>query len=517
MVIRSRREIALLVTALAIIAAALIGTGAAETQGATGKRCTIKGTKAKDRLFGTKGPDVICGFAGNDVIWGLKGNDVIRGGRGDDVIRAGKGNDHLYGQPDDDTLYAGLGNDYLDGGPGENSFFTGPGNNKCIDRETDTVTPGCDDTAPAVASLSVDPGQIDTHTAPATVTVTLRMTDDITGIRRDPVIEIQHKKTGQRRWIYPDLESGDAMNGTWTGSITLPKNSPQGRWEFWVTATDRQDNHGMTGPRELEDAGLASGFDQVGVGDETGPTLSNLTVDRATFDTSASSQTLNFRVRVTDDVSGVGSDWFPGPVQINLHSEDGGMYRQVRLELVSGDKFDGIYEGSTEFPRYTPKATWKIQPGAIDFAGNVGYLSEADLKRQGSPTRLSQTSTGDSQAPILRSLNVPEVVDFSAGGEALVATFRATDNLSGLDAGGIGFSVQGPDNWGYSGWVTRISGDDLDGIYEATAWVPSDLPDGTYDLQITLSDKADNIEWYKRQDLLDLGFPGTVTTVSAAP
>jgi hypothetical protein len=114
-------------------------------------------------------------------------------------------------------------------------------------------------------------------------------------------------------------------------------------------------------------------------------------------------------------------------------------------------------------------------------------------------------------------LNVPEVVDFSAGGEALVATFRATDNLSGLDAGGIGFSVQGPDNWGYSGWVTRISGDDLDGIYEATAWVPSDLPDGTYDLQITLSDKADNIEWYHRQDLLDLGFPGTVTTVSAAP
>ena len=114
-------------------------------------------------------------------------------------------------------------------------------------------------------------------------------------------------------------------------------------------------------------------------------------------------------------------------------------------------------------------------------------------------------------------MNVPEVVDFSGGGEALAATFRATENLSGLDAGGIGFSVQGPDNWGYSGWVTRTSGNDLDGIYEARARVSADLPDGTYDLQITLSDKGDNIEWYHRQDLLGLGFPGTVTTVSGAP
>ena len=52
MLIRSRREIGVLVMALAIVAAGLIGMGASEAQAATGKRCMINGTKSMDRLFG---------------------------------------------------------------------------------------------------------------------------------------------------------------------------------------------------------------------------------------------------------------------------------------------------------------------------------------------------------------------------------------------------------------------------------------------------------------------------------
>ena len=507
MLIRSPREIGVLVMALAIIAAGLIGMGASEAQAATGKRCTIKGTKGKDRLFGTKGPDVICGFAGNDVIWGLKGDDVIRGGHGDDVIRAGKGNDRLFGQPDDDTLYAGLGNDFLNGGPGENSFYTGPGNNKCIDRETDTVTPGCDDTIPTVMRLTTDAEQIDTHEGPVTVHASLRMTDDISGIRGDPTIELSHKKTGQRWFIFLNRESGDRMDGTWTGSITMPKYSPQGRWDFTVIAGDRQGNHGATETAGLKAAGFPSGFDQIGEGDSTPPVLSDLTVDRTSFDTSTSAHTLTFTMRVTDDVSGVGSDWYAGPIQINLHSDDGAPYRQVKLELVSGDKFDGVYQGTTEFPRYVRKATWNIRPAAVDYAGNVGRLTAAELTDGGMPTRISQTSAGDTTAPVLQTLTVP---DGPVSGEVEIATLRVTDDLSGVGPGNIGVSLQTED-MGYSAWVNQVSGNDQDGIYKATLIVP-EIPAGHYDLQVYISDKAENSEWYQRQDLLDLGFPGTIET-----
>lgn len=453
---------------------------------------------------------MICGFRGNDRIWGLRGNDIILGGRGDDVIRAGDGNDRLLGQPDDDKLFAGRGNDYLNGGPGENSFFTGPGNNKCVDRETDTVTPGCDDTIPKVVALQTDAEQIDTHDTPVTVNATLRMTDDISGIRGDPLIEISHKKTGQRWFIFLSRESGDRMDGTWSGSITMPRYSPQGRWDFRVIAGDRQKNHGSIEPDQLKEAGFPSGFDQVGEGDSTPPRLSDLTVDRTSFDTSASAQTLTFTMRVTDDISGVGSDWFAGPIQINLHADEAAHYRQVRLDLISGNKFDGIYQGTIEFPRYMRKADWDIRPAAVDYAGNVGGLSKSELANGGMPTRISQTSAGDSTAPVLRSLTVPEdPVNLSS--EVEIATLRVTDDLAGVGAGNIGVSVQ-TDEMGYSAWIEQVSGTALDGIYKATISVAADLPDGPYDLQIYISDEAENSEWYQRQDLLDLGFPGFIET-----
>jgi len=85
---------------------------------AGGRRCTVLGTAAADRLRGTAHTDVICG---------LGGDDKIDGGAGNDWIYGGAGNDRLSGGPGSDRLSGGAGNDVLIGGPGRDTLIGGPG------------------------------------------------------------------------------------------------------------------------------------------------------------------------------------------------------------------------------------------------------------------------------------------------------------------------------------------------------------------------------------------------------
>lgn len=476
-------------------------------------RCTIKGTKGSDKLVGTKGRDVICGFAGNDRIWGRGGNDVIRGGRGDDVIKAGPGNDRLLGEPDDDRLYAGPGNDYLDGGRGRNQLFSGPGNNKCINQETDTRTPGCDDQAPVFAELSVDRNQVDTSTASQSVVVTLRVTDDLAGVRGGPTMNVIHSKSNQQLRIFHfEKVSGDEMDSVWRTTISLPKYAPQGRWSFYPYAEDRQGNYTNIYPGMLDDSGLASGFDQVGPGDDAGPKVAGFSVDRTTIDTSTASQTVNFTVRLTDDISGVGSDQYPQAGRIILDNRAAESYREADLERVSGDEFDGVYRGTVTFPRYTPQGVWKLRIATIDRAGNFGGSDSDGLASRGLASQITQTAPGDSEPPVLKSVTTPDepisVMDFS---EPVVATFRLTDNLSGLKDGFLGLSVQTEDS-GYATWIKQIGGTDLDAVYEATVWTGF-VPLGTHGIQMGVGDSAGNYVHFDEHEIAALGFASQVSFV----
>jgi DNA-binding beta-propeller fold protein YncE len=94
---------------------------AGPVQNCAGKRATIVGTGAGNKLRGTARADVIAGLGGKDKISGLRGNDLICGGPGKDRLKGGPGNDKLLGQAGADTLIGGPGKDKLKGGPGRDS------------------------------------------------------------------------------------------------------------------------------------------------------------------------------------------------------------------------------------------------------------------------------------------------------------------------------------------------------------------------------------------------------------
>lgn len=97
-----------------------------------GRRATIVGTRAPDRLRGSRRRDVIAGLGGADTIRGLGGADIICGGSGADRLLGGPGADALRGEAGSDRLLGGAGPDRLLGGAGRDRLSGGLGRDLLI-------------------------------------------------------------------------------------------------------------------------------------------------------------------------------------------------------------------------------------------------------------------------------------------------------------------------------------------------------------------------------------------------
>jgi hypothetical protein len=84
-----------------------------------GRKATIVGTDAAEKLRGTFGKDVIYAGGGDDAVVGAGGDDVICGGGGADLLRGNAGKDRLVGGGGKDKLVGGGAKDTCEGGPGK--------------------------------------------------------------------------------------------------------------------------------------------------------------------------------------------------------------------------------------------------------------------------------------------------------------------------------------------------------------------------------------------------------------
>ena len=106
------------------------GPGGTKATRCGGKKATIIGTPANDKIRGTKRSDVIVGLGGKDKLSGLRGNDRICGGKGNDRVSGGAGGDRLYGDAGKDRLSGGAGKDRLSGGAGKDRLTGGGGRDR---------------------------------------------------------------------------------------------------------------------------------------------------------------------------------------------------------------------------------------------------------------------------------------------------------------------------------------------------------------------------------------------------
>lgn len=132
----------------------------------------------------------------------------------------------------------------------------------------------------------------------------------------------------------------------------------------------------------------------------------------------------------------------------------------------------------------------------------------------------------DSTDPVLVSSEVTPNRVSSLGGAVITVRLRITDDVSGranpsggLDANpAISFSQRtGDGSFGFTRAVNRVSGDEYDGVYQATVSVPAGTPAGDWDLTVyPIRDNAGNSTFFITRPGVLVGAPGEPTGVAAA-
>jgi len=311
-----------------------------------------------------------------------------------------------------------------------------------------------------------------------------------------------------------DGEVIDAIETAQDGSYSFDYLAPgsytvrEVRQAGWIQTYPPGGSHSVT-LIDADSMGNDFGNHQIMSEDTEPPEIVSFDFDPKAVDTSTSSQEITATARLTDDLSGFSSAsaWFESPsggqsVGVSLSSND----------RISGDKLDGVYEDTMTLLQYSEPGTWKLDYISLsDNVGNRKRLSEDDAKALGFPTEFEVESVGDTEPPNVLSFDFdPKAVDTSTSSQEITATARLTDDLSGFSSASVWFeSPSGGQSVGVSlSSNDRISGDELDGVYEDTMTLPQYSEPGTWKLDyISLSDSVGNRKRLSEDDAAAFCFP----------
>jgi len=121
----------------------------------------------------------------------------------------------------------------------------------------------------------------------------------------------------------------------------------------------------------------------------------------------------------------------------------------------------------------------------------------------------------DTTPPAILSLDfAPQMVDVSAGGQSITFTVRITDDLTGLQSGGVW--LQSPSQIqvraGFFSSGTISEGNIYDGVYQFEITIPQYSEGGEWRISnLYVTDAVGNWHQYYTDELVALGFPMVVT------
>jgi fibronectin type III domain protein len=370
-----------------------------------------------------------------------------------------------------------------------------------------------DVTAPSVVSFTVSPAGGDVTLAAATFSVSLHITDDLSGVGSLSLgwLNLQHTADHGVALI---RSAGTDLDGTWTGTFEIPRYSPAGRYALEMSVTDRVGNGHYYDWNALAARNLASGVDIVDSNpDATPPQITGVQVTPSTVDVRAGAAGITVDVTVSDPQSRVKG------LVVFLHSLAGtaGGSNPPPMNLVSGTTSAGVWRGTTTLPEHTPAGRWTLEVRAFDNLDNERDLDGGGLRAAGLTDGFDVASYADTQAPRLVGVLVePSEVNVHDADQDIRITARVTDDLTG---------VKHLDNIWYTVWVDTydlvtgqdqgrglrlVSGTLMDGVYEGIVTIPRSSATGLRRVSIATQDAVDNAAWIAGVDLVAAGGPAAL-------
>ena len=402
--------------------------------------------------------------------------------------------------------------------------------------QTSDVTP------PVVQSFSFSPSTIDVTGGPGSVTVALRLTDDIAGVGTTAQVVVTFTApNGVTQFTRPSRVSGTALDGIYVGTLIIPQFSPSGTWTVTsIRPFDLAGNVSTITADVLASRGFPNQLSVISITDDQPPSVSGIAFTPNAIDVSTDDQAVAIDFQATDNLSGIALTSCapnPTPLQgfvVTLRSPSGAQNRFAAASgftLIAGTRTNGVWRSILTMPRYSEPGAWKVQAVSLrDCANNQTNLSESQITSAGLQATLNVSSNpADVQPPTLTSLAfLPITINTSTGFQFLTVRMGISDNLSGADVSpttpsatfferGVNFrSPSGIQSRAAATFATfnLISGTPLNGVWETTILFPQFSEEGTWKIDLlTIKDRTRNTVSFDRAGLQALGFPTTLDVI----
>lgn len=441
------------------VVASLDGTA---NDGATGEGDTI--TSTVEGLVGGSGNDRLVGNAGSNTLAGGPGSDVLTAGAGADSLVGGDGNDRLMGGDGSDSIIGGIGNDNLAGDGGIDRLDGGTGTNTCDWDEGEATITSCryDFEGPRIVSMTVS---ADTVAPGETIEIDLRLTDTAGAVMAGVITSVDGVQNDLcQQWA--TLVSGNANDGIWRYSCTIPSSARNGTYTATPYAQDRVNNFTNTNGGSLDPTRVTFTVTG-GSGDGQGPDIVTLTTSLGTV-RPGDTFTVDARVIDPSGVTYAGVSFGIGDLQYDFCGQF--------MTLVFGSDTDGVWRLTCTVPQLVRNGTYTVTPYARDGSNNFTNTNGGWLD----PTRATFIVVGGSNDSV-----GPEIVTLTSSlasvtvGNTFTIDARITDPI-GVTRAGVMFTTNGVQNDFCGQTMTLVSGSPTDGTWRLTCTVPRTARVGTY-------------------------------------
>lgn len=458
---------------------------------------TINGADGSDTLRGGDGNDNLQGAAGNDSFFGDAGNDVVSGGDGNDTLRGGDGVDSISGEGGNDVLSGGLGNDTITGGAGDDVAWGEGGNDQISGGDgTDSVNGnGGDDTLAGDAGNDTLGGGDGTDTLGGG-----SGNDSLAGDAGNDSISGGADNDVAVGGDGNDLITGGDGNDRLIGDAGNDTVKGEAGNDGLIGGAGTDNLAGANGAPAQNERNLCEkdaidtvtycGFDNAA------PWIVSAELSKTSVDSSATSQTVQVTMRVTDELMGV--DNAGCSVTFDGARSATGYDRAVRI---SGDAIDGVYTCNVTIPVGGSTGRWGLDFDTRDRAGNMGLAYQGpngkwhsnlpEIMEQNPEHWIEQTGAGDNKSPRITDLVFSRTeIDTSAGSASFNLDMKITDDFSGVDSVSCGPRHNAVENFDIQIVVTKVSGTDRDGIWRCAVTLPKNSGHGNWYLAVFVSDKS---------------------------
>jgi hypothetical protein len=405
-----------------------------------------------------------------------------------------------------------------------------------------------DTTPPKLLDLTFSPSTVDVTAAAQTITFSLHITDDLSGIDTTSgnriAVTLISPSANQFVTGFASALAGIVLDATVQVPVSIPRFSEAGTWTVRsVRLRDKTGNQVSVGTSVLAAAGFPTTLTVIDANpDVEPPQCTAVTMSPSSVNVSSAAASITVDLALTDNVSGI-SQIFNRISETGLTSDfrltspSGNQRRFLTIrsfQLISGTITNGTWRATLDMPQYSEPGVWKLTSLTLqDEAGNAKFHSAAELAAFGSSIELTVASfPSDTTKPVLTGLTfTPSFINTSVGAQTVQVDISATDDLSGIsfiadsrvNSFFFGASLRSPSgaqsvftNSLFSPATPQpppISGTPQSGTWRFNATFPQFSEEGTWKVQIDLKDVTRNLSRYLTADISALGLPSQLEVV----